>query len=87
MLIMIGLYSKVIYSLWIKGEERVSGTQQVTKIQRIELIPYQAFLQMSLLKASLWVKIFEQNVFFFSVFVDELDSVDQGNKIFKSSAI
>ena len=87
MLIMIGLYSKVIYSLWIKGEERVSGTQQVTKIQRIELIPYQAFLQMSLLKTSLWVKIFEQNVFFFSVFVDELDSVDQGNKIFKSSAI
>ena len=39
MLIMIGLYSKVVYSLWIKGEERVSGTQQVTKIQRIELIP------------------------------------------------
>ena len=53
MLIMIGLYSKVVYSLWIKGEERVSGTQKVTKIQRIELIPYQVFLQMSLLKASL----------------------------------
>ena len=88
MLIMIGLYSKVVYSLWIKGEERVSGTQQVTKIQRIELIPYQVFLQISLLKASLWVKIFEQNFFLFFCFcVDELDSVDQGNKIFKSSAI
>ena len=50
---MIGLYSKVVYSLWIKDEARVSETQQVTKIQRIELIPYQAFLQMSLLKAGL----------------------------------
>ena len=53
MLTMIGLYSKVVYSLWIKDEARVSETQQVTKIQRIELIPYQAFLQMSLLKAGL----------------------------------
>ena len=53
MLTMIGLYSKVVYSLWIKDEARVSESQQVTKIQRIELIPYQAFLQMSLLKASL----------------------------------
>ena len=53
MLTMIGLYSKVVYSPWIKGEERVSGTQQVTKIQRIELIPYHVFLQISLLKASL----------------------------------
>ena len=53
MLTMIGLYSKVVYSLWIKDEAHVSETQQVTKIQRIELIPYQAFLQMSLLKAGL----------------------------------
>ena len=53
MLIMIGLYSKVVYFLWIKDDDRVSGTQPVTKIHRIVLIPYQAFLQMSLLKAGL----------------------------------
>ena len=53
MLIMIGLYSKVVCSLWIKDDNRVSGTQRVTKIHRIVLIPYQTFLQMSLLKAGL----------------------------------
>ena len=53
MLIMIGLYSKVVCSLWIKDDNRVSGTQQVTKIHRIVLIPYQTFLQMSILKAGL----------------------------------
>ena len=86
MLIMTGLYSKVIYSLWIKDEERVRGTQQVTKIQRIKFIPYQTFLQMPLLKASLWVKLFEQ-MFSFFIFADELDSVDQVNKIFISIAV
>ena len=38
MLIMMVLYSRVVYSLWIKDEERASGTQQV--INRAELILY-----------------------------------------------